>query len=211
MHRDVIERHDVGHPQAAIRIGYRLLTSVANLYTVNRMTEYVKSFGYKVPKSFVSDCVQWLEDAYFLFSIQIYNASANVRNANPKKIYCVDHGLVRSVSPDIQEKEGYLLENIVFVHLRTRRPEIYYYRTKSGNEIDFIWTGDNGKKRLVQVCYRLGDKDTEKRETRALVEGMNELKINEAWLVTYGEEKEISLDRKKIHVIPAWRFLLQDP
>jgi len=210
LHRDIIERYDISHPQAVMRIGYRLLTSVSNLYTINRITEYVKSFGYKVPKSFVSDCVQWFEDAYFLFSVQIYSTSVSTRNTNPKKIYCIDHGLVRSISPDIQQKEGYLLENIIFLHLRARHPEVHYHKTKNGNEIDFIWVSGKGQKKLAQVCYRLGNIETETRETRALLEGMKELRIKEAYIITYNEEKEITLEQKAIHIMPAWKFLLRD-
>jgi predicted AAA+ superfamily ATPase len=206
--RDIIERYDISHPQAVMQIGYRLLTSVSNLYTINRITEYIKSFGYKVPKSFVSECISWFEDAYFLFSVKIFSKSLNIQNTNSKKIYCIDHGLVRSISPDIQQKEGYLLENIIFINLRTRYPDIYYYRTKGGNEIDFIWVSADGQKNLVQVCRQIGDAETEARETRALYEGMRELDINESYIVTYNEEKNITLNGKTIHIIPAWRFLL---
>ncbi len=208
LHRDIIERYDISHPQAVMQIGYRLLTSVSNLYTINRITEYIKSFGYKVSKSFVSECIGWFEDAFFLFSVKIFSQSVNIQNTNSKKIYCIDHGLVRSISPDIQQKEGYLLENIIFIYLRTRYNEIYYYKTKSGKEIDFIWISGNKQKYLVQVCWQIGNDETETRETRALYDGMAELNINESFIVTYNEEKNITNNGKTIHIIPAWRFLL---
>jgi len=211
LHRDIIERYDISHPQAVMRIGYRLLTSVSNLYTINRITEYIKPYGYKIPKSFVSECVGWFEDAYFLFSVKIYSKSLNIQNTNPKKIYCIDHGLVRSISPDIQQKEEYLLENIIFIYLCARYPDIYYYKTKGGNEIDFIWISADRQKNLVQVCRQIGDAETEDRETRALYEGMTELNINESYIVTYNEEKDITKNGKTIHIMPAWRFLLGEP
>ena len=208
LHRDIIERYDISHPQAVMQIGYRLLTSVSNLYTINRITEYIKSFGYKIPKSFISECVQWFDDAYFLFSVKIFSQSINIQNTNPKKIYCIDHGLVRSISPDIHQKEGYLLENIIFLYLRTKYEDIYYYKTKNGSEIDFIWVSGKNQKNLVQVCYQIDDEKTEARETGALYEGMKELKINKSFIVTYNKEKNITKEGKTIHIIPAWRFLI---
>ncbi len=38
--------------------------------------------------------LDWFEDAYFLFTVQIFDASIARRKTNPKKIYCIDHALV---------------------------------------------------------------------------------------------------------------------
>lgn len=181
------------------------------MYTINRITEYIKSLGYKVTKSFVSECIECFDDAYFLFSVKIFSRSVNIQNTNPKKIYCIDHGLVRSVSPDIHQKEGYLLENIVYLYLRSQYENIYYYKTKSGIAIDFIWISNGNRKNIVQVCYQIDDENTETRETRALYEGMKELGINKSFIVTYNKEKTVTKEGKIIHIIPAWKFLLGEP
>ncbi len=49
----------------------------------------------------MTDFVGWFEDAYFLFSVRLFDASLSRVNANPKKIYCVDHALVSLVSSGI--------------------------------------------------------------------------------------------------------------
>ncbi|MBW2568119.1 MAG: hypothetical protein JRD93_09835 [Deltaproteobacteria bacterium] len=53
--------------------------------TINRITEYLKSLGYKVSKNFVSACINWFEDAYFLFSVPIFSPSVLKQNANANK------------------------------------------------------------------------------------------------------------------------------
>ncbi|MDL1964845.1 MAG: ATP-binding protein, partial [Deltaproteobacteria bacterium] len=93
LHRDIINRFDAIHPQAVIQAGYRLIGSIASLYSINRITEYLKSLGYKVSKNFVSACINWFEDAYFLFSVPIFSPSVSKQNANAKKIYCIDHSM----------------------------------------------------------------------------------------------------------------------
>ena len=84
----------------------------------------------------------WFEDAYFLFSVHLFDASIVRRKANPKKIYCVDHALVTSVTPGILVNSGHLLENLVFTALRRVSPDIYYFRTRGGLEVDFVGAGD---------------------------------------------------------------------
>ena len=86
----------------------------------------------------VSEYLEWFEDAYFLFTVRIFDASAARRNTNPKKVYCIDHALIASVSSGILVNSGHLLENLVFTALRRRHAEIQYYRTRSGREVDFV-------------------------------------------------------------------------
>lgn len=205
--RDLIERHDIAHPKAVSDLAHWLVDHIASLYSINRLTGYLKSLGHKVPKSAVSDYMAWLEDAYFLFTVHIFDASPTRRNANPKKIYCIDHALVTSISSGILINSGHLLENLVFTALRRTHTEIYYYKTKNGREVDFIVQTETGQRLLIQVSETLQDPRTEKREITALAEAMTELGLSSGIIVTRSEEKEVSVDAGTIEVISAWRFL----
>lgn len=207
VYRDVIERYDVSHPQAVLQLGYRLLADAASLYSLNRLTDFSRSQGFKVDKGFVAHCVQWFEDAYFLFSVKMFSPSINKQNVNPRKIYAVDHALISSVIPAFSANAGHRLENLVFLHLRRRSQQIYYYKTKRGGEVDFVWLDTSGQKHLVQVCASLKNRDTREREMKALELAMEELNLNRGIIVTLQEE-DIIHDRKRIDVVPAWKFLL---
>ena len=206
--RDMIERHDVSHPRAVVDLAHRLVDSAASLYTVNSLTGYLKSLGHKVPKAAVSAYLAWFEDAYFLFTVRIFDASMARRNANPKKVYCIDHALIASVASGILINSGHLLENLVFTALRRRHAEIYYYRTRTGREVDFAVPRRGGRPMLVQVCESLRHPQTRKRETSALTTAMAELGVRTATLVTRGERERIEADGAVIEVVPIWRFLL---
>jgi len=208
LHRDVIERFNAIHPQAVLHAGYRLISSSASLYSINRVTEYLKSFGYKISKNFVSECIDWFQDVYFLHSVKLFSPSINKQNVNTKKVYCIDHSLTTSVSPGILANRGHLLENLIFVHLRQRTEDLYYYRTEKGQEVDFIWLGHQNTKNLVQVTFTLNDPLTRKRETSSMFQAMAELSIQEATLVTMDDEDTIEEYGKKIKVFPAWKYLL---
>jgi predicted AAA+ superfamily ATPase len=208
LHRDVIERFDAIHPRAVLHAGYRLISSSASLYSINRVTEYLKSFGYKISKGFVSACIDWFQDVYFLHSVKLFSPSVNKQNVNSKKVYCIDHSLTASVSPGILANRGHLLENLIFVHLRQRTEDLYYYRTEKGKEVDFIWLGNQNTKNLVQVTFSLNDPLTKKRETSSMFQAMDELSIQESTIVTMDDEDIIEEYGKKINVVPAWKYLL---
>jgi uncharacterized protein len=209
--RDLVERHDVSHPKAVTDLSHRLVDNTASLYSVNSLTGYLKSLGHKVPKSAVSDYLQWFEDAYFLFTVRIYDASAARRDTNPKRIYCIDHAMVTSVSSGILVNSGHLLENLVFTALRRLHPEIYYYKTKTGREVDFIVSMRGRPQMLVQVCESLAEPQTRKREIAALSEAMAELGLKTGTIVTRNEDERMDVEAGTIEVAPAWRFLLDLP
>jgi len=209
--RDLVERHDVSHPKAVTDLAHRLVDNTASLYSVNRLTGYLKSLGHKVPKSAVSDYLEWFEDAYFLFTVRIFDASTARRDTNPKRVYCIDHAMVTSVSSGILVNSGHLLENLAFTALRRLHPEIYYYKTKTGREVDFIVPVRGRPKILVQVCESLAEPQTRKRETTALSEAMAELGLKTGTIVTRNEDERLEAEAGNIDVVPAWRFLFELP
>ena len=209
--RDLVERHDVSHPRAVTDLAHRLVDNVASLYSANSLTGYLKSLGHKVPKSAVSDYLEWFEDAYCLFTVRLFDASLARSNTNPKKIYCIDHSLVTSVGSGILVNSGHLLENLAFTALRRTHQVIYYYKTRTGREVDFIVSSAEHSWILVQVCESLVDPSTKKREIAALTEAMEELGLQVGFVVTRAEQDQIVIAGGVIHVVPMWRFLLESP
>jgi predicted AAA+ superfamily ATPase len=206
--RDLIERHDISHPRAVVDLARRLMENVASLYTLNGLTNYLKSLGHKVPKNSVAEYLSWFEDAFFLFTVRIFSASYGKSNSNPKKIYCIDHALIRSVTSGILVNSGHLLENIVFIALRRLNVSIYYYKTSAKQEVDFLIQDQQRKLRLIQVCETLANPVTRQREISALQSAMNELGLSEATLVTRDESEQVTIEKNIIEIVPVWQFLL---
>jgi hypothetical protein len=207
--RDLIERHDIAHPRAVLDLARKLLDNIGSMYTINSLTGFLKSLGYNVPKSAISEYINWFEDAFFLFTVRLYDASWHRSNVNPKKIYAVDHSLVRSVSSGILINSGHILENLVFTSLRRFTPEIFYYKTSSNLEVDFVIKNNERGLMLFQVCESLAHPATRQRELRAIEEAMIEQNLDTGFVISRNEEESIQLASGMIEVIPAWRFLLE--
>lgn len=206
--RDIVERHDVSHPRAVLDLAHRLIDNVASMYSVNSLAGHLKAIGHSVPKMVVGDYVKWFEDAYLLFTVRLRDASLARANANPKKIYCIDHALAVSVGSGVLVNSGHLLENLVFTALRRITSDVTYYRTSSGREVDFAARTPDRSMLLVQVCEHLRDQRTRERETTALAQAMEELRCSEGYIVTRDEQDTITVPSGTITAIPAWRFLL---
>jgi len=209
--RDVVDRCDAIHPRAVRDAAYRLLNSTASLYSINAITGYLKSQGHKISKTFVGEMMDWFEDAYALFSVRIFDASLSRQQVNPKKIYAIDHALVRSCSTGILVNSGHLLENMVFIDGRRRGRSLFYYRTRSGREVDLVWKDETGQLTLVQVCEQMPEgSETRSRELAALREAQAEQPGCRAVVVTRDEEALIDAPHGTIELIPVWRWLLEE-
>lgn len=208
--RDVVERHAISNPIALRRFVRQLINAPGGLVSVHRTYNDLRSQGIAVSKDALHAFLDHLTDAYLFFAVPIASESERVRQSNPRKIYCVDPGMVAACSRKATSDIGFLLETTVFLALRRRTPDIAYMRTKDGLEGDFV-VRDLDRVDLVQACAGMDDPTTRAREVEATRRCMRELSLREATIVTLHEETTIRTDVGRIRVAPAWLWALEQP
>jgi predicted AAA+ superfamily ATPase len=118
--------------------------AVLNISSVARDSE--------VERKTVEGYISILEDLLLAFRIPVFAKRAKRRVSSHPKFYYFDSGVFRSVRPAgpldaPQEIEGAALEGLVAQHLRAWNAyrggecNLYFWRTKSGNEVDFVVYG----------------------------------------------------------------------
>ncbi|MDR1871799.1 MAG: ATP-binding protein [Deltaproteobacteria bacterium] len=207
---DIVERHDVSHPQAVLDLARTTLKSPTASYSVNKLTAYLKSLGHKVPKAVVADYLDWFEDAYFLFSLRLFDPQGRNVSASPKQIFPIDPALTLSLSPGPVDQAP-LLKNLVFLALRRGYQNIHYYRTQSLKEVDFIVIRPGLDPLLVAFWPSLSSLKDQKRNLMAIIEALDELNLKAALVVSRDETDRITVNNRVITALPIWRFLLLSP
>jgi predicted AAA+ superfamily ATPase len=134
-----------------------------------------------------------------------YDESVKKQIANPKKMYCLDTGLVNSISFRFSENKGRLIENLVYISLVKEKKELYYH--KENYECDFLIKEGMNITYAVQVTLSLKDETTRKREIRGLLEAMDAYNLKEGLIITEKESEIFSLDEKKITIKPIYEWL----
>ena len=126
------------------------------------------------------------------------------------KYYCIDNGLRDAVLMPQSDDEGKKLENTVFLQLyRQRSPldRIFYY--KGVGECDFVVQNGIEIVQLIQVTWEMNDDETRRREIDGLIEAAKVTGCKNLYIITADTSEEITHESGlKIHVIPAWRWLL---
>lgn len=175
--RDIIERHHITNVAAVKYIMHYLLKNNSTSLSVNKFFNDLKSQGFSIGRSSLYDYLSYIEDAYLSFSVPLYSESIRKVQSNPKKIYAIDPGMVTANSFSLSKNMGRALENVVFLDLKRRGDDIYYYLTESRHEVDFLTRDLEGGLHLYQVSLDTSDKKTLIRETRALEEAKQELGV----------------------------------
>jgi len=206
MFRDIVERHNVIEIKKLRILADLLFKSVAKELSYNKLANKLNSLGYSVSKNTIIDYISHFEEAYLFFQNIKYEYSVAKQLGSIKKLYCIDNGLLNAVSFRFSDDCGSLLENLVFIELKRRGKEIYYFRKDA--ECDFLISEKGRVSEAIQVTEELSD-ENEKRELKGLLSAMGEHDISKGMLlVNEDHEEKRDIQGKKIAIMPVWKWLL---
>lgn len=198
--RDIAIRYGIKNTKTLMDITFFLISNIGKECTYNSLRK-----SYEVGSAnTISDYLSWLEDTYILFFLPRFSYSAKSIAVNPRKVYAIDNGLVNANTLSFSEDKGRLLENAIYLYLRQKNLTLYYFRENS--ECDFVVFDKNKCKALIQVCEDVHS-DNKDRETKGLLEAMEYFDMNEGFIVTKKQKDSITINNKKIELIPAHEFM----
>ena len=199
--KDIAVRYQIKDFSSLRQMATYLLSNVGNYISANKLKGM---FGLKAVSSIV-DYMSFMENAYLFFFIPVFDYSLRVQQRNPRKIYCIDNGMISAVSQSFSSDYGHRLENLVFLHLRRKTKQIYYY--KGVGECDFVAVSKQGEKTLIQVCSELNDFNMD-RELNGMFEALEFLSETEGKMITFNQKDVFTKDKKTIEVVPLHEFLM---
>ena len=202
IYRDIIVRYGIRNANVMVEIALFLISNSAKEYSLNNIR---KAFGVGSTNS-VANYVQWLEDAYLLFSVPRFSWSLKSVSVNLKKIYTIDTGFAQANSLSFTDDVGRLFENSIFLELRRNYKEIYYFREKG--ECDFIVKRNKEIIHVLQVCAEVTP-DNLDREVNGLVEALAFFDKPEGVIVTLNQDDILHRNGRTIRLVPAYSWLLE--
>lgn len=209
LYKDLVERYEIKNPEPIRYFIKRVMSNLTKPTSINRIYNELKSQGVSIGKNTLYDVIVQTESIYLFFSLTKYEPSLVKVNTGDKKYYCIDNGL-RSVLLNPQsEDNGKLLENAVFLHLRRNlriQEGLHYYKGKK--ECDFVVVEYDEVTRLIQVSYQMNDEETRRREVDGLLEAAQITGCRELTIITMEMEAKWNEQGMLIHVLPAWKWML---
>ena len=201
---DIVERNKIRNPRIFRLLARKLSDSVMQPTTLKRLEHIIKSTGDSISPTVLKDYLDYMEDAFLIFSIPNLVSPLTEQQTIVKR-YFADNGILSLFLLDGETK---LLENIVAIHLNklyrntTEELRLFYYN--KGVEVDFCIPETET---AIQVSYRIDDIDTYEREVGGLIKFLKAFKQYKGFIITWDTERQITEDGITIEVIPIWKWL----
>ena len=198
--RDIAVRYSIRDVSTLRQLSVYLISNIGKPVSAKSL---VNMFSVKATST-ILDYFYYLENAYLLQFLPMFSYSIKTQTRNPRKVYTIDLGLFNENSIVFSEENGRRLENLIFIHLRAKYKQLYYFKGKY--ECDFIAMQQSMVKELIQVCFDLSDTNLN-REYNGLLEAMNYFNYKQGMIVTWNQKDILEKDGKIINLIPAWEYL----
>ncbi|MFH0925726.1 MAG: ATP-binding protein [bacterium] len=204
IYRDLIVRYRIRNIKEIKELILFLASNPATIHSYKSLANLIGTKNISTIKNYLEE----LNNIFLFFSVNLFDYSIRRQIYNPSKIFCIDTALSNSISFKFLETIGHLYENLVYIELKRRGLDIFYWKSKKGREVDFVIKKGLEITEAIQVSRSLLDKRTKEREIRALLEAKEELKPSRLTIITEDEEGEETVDDTKIKVLPLWKWLI---
>ncbi len=200
--KDIAVRFGIKNSSILTRMAIYLISHVGKEFSYNSLKQM---FGIKSVQS-VIDYVHYLENAYLIFLVQKFDYSYKNQQIAAKKVYSIDNGFSYVNSTSFSKDKGKMLENMVFLALRKKGKEIFYFQEEG--ECDFVVKEKDKIVQVLQVCFDFNE-ETKERELRGLLCALKEFHLPQGFILTYSQEDAFVLEGKRIVLMPVWKWLLE--
>ncbi|MBO3833218.1 MAG: ATP-binding protein [Candidatus Brockarchaeota archaeon] len=208
--RDVIQRYNIRVKNALKDLAKYYVSNCAKEISFNKLKNILNLKSVHT----VKDYSLYLSNAYLIFLLEKYSPKLKESIIAPKKVYCIDNGIVNTIGFKISENFGSLMENLVAIELLRRKSywfkewEVYYWKDSQQNELDFVIKEGPRVNLLIQVTYASGKDEVERREIRSLIKASEQLSCKDLRIITWDYEGELKFENRTVKFLPLWKWLI---
>lgn len=149
----------------------------------------------KISRQTVAIYLDYLEKAFLMRKLYNFSTNQRKRERKLKKFYPT------LLSIDLLFKDDDVTKSKVFEWLLVNQLKgEFFWRDPYKNEVDIVLP----HKKPVPIEIKYG-----KIDTKGLLTFMNHFHVDKGYIVSYNVEEKKEIDGKQIHIVPAYKFLLQ--
>ncbi len=207
--KDAIRRYKIRRTSSFRELAKYLLSNASNEISFNKLKSI---FGLKSPHT-VKDYISYLSSTYMIFLLERFSFKLKEQIIAPKKVYCIDNGLIDCIGFRVSQNKGRAMENLVAIELfrrasRNKNLRVYYWKDHQQREVDFVVKEGQKITQLIQSTAVSSKKELNEREVASLLKASTELKCGNLLVLTHGYSAEEKIEGKKITFAPLWKWLL---
>ena len=204
IYRDILTRNGLTNEKEMLEMMFYLASNATKRVTYSSLGKVV---GIQHPDT-IKNYLEYIQQTYLISQLFRYDPSVKKQMMSPKKIYFVDNAIINRIGFNATENNGVFLENLVFIELKRRGWDVYYYADKK--ECDFIVRKGLHISDAYQVTLKMDSPQTREREIAGVREAMQAYSLSKGYILTFEGKETINFDDGTIvEVIPVWEWILQ--
>jgi predicted AAA+ superfamily ATPase len=211
LQKDLISRYKIRNSQAFRELAKYLISNAGREVSYSKLAKIVSIKNVHTVKNYV----EYLRSSYLIVVLERFSFKLKQQILAPKKVYCIDNGVIEAVGFNIADLRGVLMENLTAIELQRRSSgycsptEIFYWKDYSQREVDFVVKEGQKVKQLIQVTYASEKTEVREREIKALLSASRELRCSNLLVITNDYEGEEKVNSKTVRYVPIWKWLLR--
>lgn len=204
IYRDILTRNGLTNEKEMLEMMFYLASNATKRVTYSSLGKVV---GIQHPDT-IKNYLEYIQQTYLISQLFRYAPSVKKQMMSPKKIYFVDNAIIKRIGFNATENNGVFLENLVFIELKRRGWDVYYYADKK--ECDFIVRKGLHISDAYQVTLKMDSPQTREREIAGVREAMQAYSLSKGYILTFEGKETINFDDGTIvEVVPVWEWILQ--
>lgn len=204
IYRDILTRNGLTNEKEMLELMFYLASNATKRVTYSSLGKVV---GIQHPDT-IKNYLEYIQQTYLISQLFRYDPSVKKQMMSPKKIYFVDNAIIKRIGFNATENNGVFLENLVFIELKRRGWDVYYYADKK--ECDFIVRKGLHISDAYQVTLKMDSPQTREREIAGVREAMQAYSLSKGYILTFEGKETINFDDGTIvEVVPVWEWILQ--
>ena len=202
LYRDIAARHEIRDTANLRNLAVYLLTNAARTTSINKLRK-----NFTISQDKTENYVSAILESYLIFQLRKFSFSLKSTLRAGFKPYAIDTGLRNRVAFSFSEDAGWMVENLIFSHLKRRHEEVYFHL--NGGEIDFVVKEGLNITKRIQVWYDDVDTTTiPDRELAPFTASEESQEKVECLLITNDMDEIINVKSTMIRCIPAAKYLV---
>ena len=204
IYRDILTRNGLTNEKEMLELMFYLASNATKRVTYSSLGKVV---GIQHPDT-IKNYLEYIQQTYLISQLFRYDPSVKKQMMSPKKIYFVDNAIIKRIGFNATENNGVFLENLVFIEMKRRGWDVYYYADKK--ECDFIVRKGLHISDAYQVTLKMDSPQTREREIAGVREAMQAYSLSKGYILTFEGKETINFDDGTIvEVVPVWEWIMQ--
>lgn len=185
--KDILERHNIGYPEALSQIADVLASGIGSLTNSSKIASTLQSAkNTRIDSETVGSYLGYLTEAFLFSKANRYDVKGRKYFSYPSKYYCVDPGLRNAKLNFRQIEETHLMENVIYNELVRRGYSVDVgvvesvekqggKKKRTAYEIDFVVNAQTPGERLyIQSALNLDSEEKTVQEIRPFLKLQND-------------------------------------